>query len=157
MKKMFSQTLTPSFAISVLALAIALGGGAAYATARGTAAPSSSLTCVTIKPSQFLNGWHNIASSDGFGPVRACRDSLGFVHLDGVMTGGSASSSVFRLPRAFRPAFNKEFAVAAGTSGPTLENVIVFGRPSVAAGLVEVNGSATDAVALDGIVFRAGG
>ena len=155
MKKIFSQTLSPSFAISILALAVALGGGAAYATSRA-AAPNATLTCVVIRSTQFQNGWHNLANS-GFRSARACRDSLGFVHLDGALAGGTAGTTAFRLPRGFRPAFNKAFAVAAGLKGPALEDVDVFGRPSSISGDVFMNGSSTDAVALNGIVFRVGG
>jgi hypothetical protein len=156
MKRILGKALSPSFAVSVLALSVALGGGAVWAATR-PAAPGASLTCVIIRPSAFQNGWHNIAHVDGFRSARACRDSLGFVHLDGVLTGGTASTTAFKLPTGFRPAFNKAFAVAAGTSGPALEDVDVFGRPSSIAGVVFMNGSATDAVSLNGVVFRAGG
>ena len=157
MKAIFSRTLSPSFAVSILALAVALGGGAAYATSRAAAAPSASLTCVIVKPSQFQNGWHNFPHADGFRSARACKDSLGFVHLDGVLTGGTAGTTAFRLPRAYRPAFNKAFAVAAGLGGPALEDVDVYGTPRSIAGDVFLNGSVTDAVALNGVVYKAGG
>jgi hypothetical protein len=156
MKSIFTRTLSPSFAVSILALAVALGGGAAYATSRATASPSASLTCVIIKPSQFQNGWHNLAHS-GFRSARACRDSLGFVHLDGALTGGAAGTNAFRLPTVYRPAFNKAFAVAAGLGGPALEDVDVFGRPSSIAGDVFMNGPVTNAVSLNGVVYKAGG
>jgi hypothetical protein len=155
MKRIISRTLTPSFAVSVLALSVALSGGAVLAATRSTA-PSASLTCVIISPSAFQNGWHNLPSVDGFRSARACKDSLGFVYLDGTLTGGTAGVA-FRLPVGYRPAFNKAFAVAAGTSGPTPEDVDVFGRPGAIAGDVLMDGSASDAVALNGIVFRAGG
>lgn len=156
MKRIISRTLSPSFAISVLALSVALGGGTVWAASR-SAAPSTSLTCVIIKPSGFENGWHNIAHADGFRSARACKDSLGFVHLTGVLTAGTAFTTAFRLPKGYRPAFNKAFAVAAGIGGPALEDVDVFGTPSTAAGDVFLNGSATDAVALDGITYQVGG
>jgi hypothetical protein len=156
MKRILGRALTPSFAISVLALSVALGGGTVWAATR-SAIPSRSLTCVIIKPSGLLNGWHNYPHSGGFHSARACKDSLGFVHLDGVLTGGTTFSDAFRLPKGYRPAFSKAFAVAAGLSGPVTEDVDVFGAPSSQAGYVYLNGSATDAVALDGVTFQAGG
>ncbi len=156
MKRILGRALTPSFAVSVLALSVALGGGTVWAATR-SAAPRASLTCVVIKPSGFLNGWHNYPSAAGFRFARACKDSLGFVYLDGVLTGGTPFSDAFRLPVGYRPAFSKAFAVAAGTSGPVVEDVDVFGKPSSEAGYVFLNGSATDAVALDGVTFQAGG
>jgi hypothetical protein len=157
MKSILTRTLSPSFAVSVLALAVALGGGAAYATSRAAAAPNASLTCVVIKPSQFQNGWHNIPSADGFRSARACKDSLGFVHLDGVLTGVTGGTNAFRLPKAYRPAFNKAFAVAAGLGGPALEDVDVFASPTGLAGEVFMNGTVTNAVSLNGVVYKAGG
>lgn len=156
MKRILSWTLSPSFVVSVLALSVALGGGTVWAATR-SAAPSASLTCVVIKSSGLLNGWHNYPHADGFRSARACKDSLGFVHLDGVLTGGTAFSYAFRLPKGYRPAFSKAFAVAAGLGGPVAEDVDVYGRPSTLAGYVYLNGSATDAVALDGVTFQAGG
>jgi hypothetical protein len=156
MKRIISRTLNPSFAVSVLALSVALSGGTVWAASRA-ATPRASLTCVVIKSSGFENGWHNIAHAAGFRSARACKDSLGFVHLDGVLTAGTAFTTAFRLPKGYRPAFNKAFSVAAGTGGPALENIDVFATPSAAAGDVFLNGSATDAVALDGITYPAGG
>jgi hypothetical protein len=156
MKSIFARTLSPSFAISILALAVALGGGAAYATSRAAAAPAS-VRCVTIKSSQFQHGWHNLPHADGFGSARACKDSLGFVHLNGALTGGSANSTAFRLPTGYRPAVDRAFAVAAGTGGPVAEDVDVYGTPRAISGDVFLFGPATDAVALDGITYRAGG
>ena len=156
MKRIFGKALSPSFAVSVLALSVALSGGTVWAASRA-AAPSASLTCVIIRPSAFENGWHNLTHLAGFRSARACKDSLGFVHLDGVLTGGTANTNAFRLPRGFRPAFNKAFAVAAGSGGPALEDVDVFAIPSSFAGDVFMNGNVTNAVSLDGVVFQAGG
>jgi hypothetical protein len=147
MKRIFGRTLTPSFAISVLALAVALGGGAAWAA--GAASPRVTLQCVTV--THFKNGWANVAKPAGFHKVEFCKDSLGYVHLDGVLTAGTAFTTAFVLPRADRPKFNHAYAVAAGTSGPATEDIDVFTN-----GDVFVNGSATDAVALDGVTFHLG-
>jgi hypothetical protein len=139
-----------SFAVSALALAVALGGGASWA-ATATAAPHSSLTCVVVKRSGFKNGWHNLGSP--FRPAQACKDSLGFVHLDGVLTGGTPNTTALVLPAGYRPRFDKVFAVT-GTNGgvPVLEDIFLL-----PGGLVFARGSAKDAVGLDGVVFSAGG
>ena len=156
MKRIINRKLTPSFAVSVLALSVALGGGAVWAASR-PAAPSASLTCVTIKSSAFKNGWHNAAPTAGFHSLRACKDSLGFVHLDGAVAGGTAFTVAFRLPKGFRPAFAKAFAVAAGISNPVADDINVIARPSSAAGNVFMNGLPTDLRALRGVIFQAGG
>ena len=167
MKRILGRALSPSLAISALALSLALGGGSALAVAGliGTAQikngavttpklANGAVTSAKVAAPKcgnvtvFTNGWKNIASGDGFHRARFCKDVLGIVHLDGVLTGGTAFTAAFTLPRAFRPAFNHAFAVAAGISGPTLENVDVFTN-----GVVFMNGTATDAVSLDGVSF----
>jgi len=147
MTRISGRSLSPSFAVSVLALAVALGGGAAWAAGGGPARVT--LQCVTV--TTLDNGWKNVAKGAGFHKVEFCKDSLGYVHLDGVLTGGTAFSTAFVLPKADRPKFNHAFAVAAGTSGPVSEDVDVFTN-----GDVFVNGSATDAVAFDGVTFHLG-
>src|SRR5215467_14532854 len=116
MKRIFGRTFTPSFAISVLALAVALGGGAAWAAG---AAPRVAVSCANV--TTFENGWKNLPKVDGFHKVEICKDSLGYVHLDGVLTAGTAFTAAFKLPRVDRPKFNHAYAVAAGIGGPALE------------------------------------
>ncbi len=148
MRMRLGKVLNPTFAISVMALAVALGGGAAWAAA-GTA-PRATVTCVTI--THFQNHWKNAPSSDGFRKTQACRDSLGFVHLYGLLTGGTAQTTAFTLPHGFRAKFNHAWAVAAGLGAPTMpEDVDVFNN-----GAVFLNGS-LDPVSLDGVSFHVGG
>jgi hypothetical protein len=177
MKRILGRALSPSLAISALALSLALGGGSALAVAgligtgqikngavttpklangavtapklaNGAVTPAKVAGMVCRNVTVFTNGWKNIARGDGFHAARICIDSLRVVHLEGVLTGGTAFTGAFTLPRALRPAFNHAFAVAAGVSGPTLENVDVFTD-----GVVLLNGAATDAVSLDGVSF----
>jgi len=147
MKRIFGRTLSPSFAISVLALAVALGGGAAWAA--GAAPARVTVSCVNV--TTFENGWKNVPKVDGFHKVEICKDSLGYVHLDGVLTAGTAFSAAFKLPLADRPKHNHAYAVAAGVEGPALENVDVFSN-----GDVFMNGASTDAVSLDSVTFHLG-
>ena len=141
-----------SFAVSILALAVALGGGASWAATRQAAQPS--LTCFVVKQSAFRNGWHNLGSP--FRPARVCKDSLGFVHLDGVLTGGTANATLFVLPKPYRPKFDKLFAVTGTNNGvPVLEDIFLL-----QGGLVFARGAATGGtggVGLNGVTFNAGG
>jgi hypothetical protein len=143
------KLLSPSFAISVLALAVAIGGGAAWAT---TAAPQvTTVKCFNVAATAFQNHWKNYPSTGGFHKAEICRDSLGYVHLAGVVTAGPTDTTVFFLPKTDRPRVNHAFAVAAGTGSPALDDVDVFSN-----GSVFVFGPNNAAVALDGISFRVG-
>ncbi len=93
----------------------------------------------------FQSGW---ANSGNGSPASFYVDPVGRVHLKGVIAGTTASSLVFILPPGYRPQQLVAFAVAAGSPGPTLENVDVLSD-----GEVITNGLATT-VALDGISFR---
>jgi len=146
MKRIFGRTFTPSFAISVLALAVALGGGAAWAAG---ASPRVTVSCVNV--TTFENGWKNYPKVGGFHKAEICKDSLGYIHLDGVITSGTAFTAAFTLPTTDRPRKNHAWAVAAGVEGPALEDVDVFSN-----GDVFINGSTTTAVSLDGVTFHLG-
>ena len=96
----------------------------------------------------FENFWINFGS--GFAPAAFYLDPIGRVHLKGIIDEGGANTRAFILPPGYRPPENLAFAVAAGSPGPTLENVDVLSD-----GEVITNGTAT-VVALDGISFRVG-
>jgi hypothetical protein len=49
----------------------------------------------------FINSWANFGS--GFEAAGYLKDPFGFVHLKGVITGGSAGTVAFVLPAGFRP------------------------------------------------------
>ena len=147
MKRILGTTLTPSFSISVLALTVALGGGAAWA-GKLVASPAVTVRCFSIRT--FQNGWKNVPDS-GFHKVEVCKDSLGYVHLDGVLTGGRAPAVAFRLPRSDRPRFNHAFAVAAGIGTPAPIDLDVGSN-----GDVFVNAAVNDEVSLDGVTFHLG-
>ncbi len=167
MKRILKRFLSPSLAISAVALSLALGsGGAVMASglirssqinngavttpklANGAVTPSKLApeVCRKVIASRFRNGWHNFGH--GFAVARFCKDAFGVVHLEGVITGGTADTTAFRLPTADRPRAAHAWAVAAGGSPPSLEDVNVFST-----GDVFLNGTA-DPVALDGVSFR---
>lgn len=167
MKRILRRFLSPSLAMATVALSLVLGtGGAVMASglirtgqigngavttaklANGAVTPSKLAPerCRRVTAAMFRNGWHNFGHS--FAIARFCVDALGLVHLEGVITGGTADTIAFRLPRADRPRASHAFAVAAGGSPPSLEDVNVFFT-----GDVFLNGTA-DPVALDGVSFR---
>ncbi|KGP79326.1 MULTISPECIES: hypothetical protein [unclassified Paenibacillus] len=49
----------------------------------------------------LLNGW--TLSSNGAFPAQYYKDSLGFVHVNGIITGGVSNTVVFILPTGYRP------------------------------------------------------
>ncbi|NGP57784.1 hypothetical protein FLT15_05065 [Paenibacillus thiaminolyticus] len=53
-----------------------------------------------IKPT-LLNGW--TLSSNGVFPARYYKDGVGIVHVNGIVTGGTTETVVFRLPSGYRP------------------------------------------------------
>lgn len=57
-------------------------------------------TVVWITPA-LLNGW--TLSSNGVFPARYCKDGVGIVHVNGIVTGGATETVVFRLPAGYRP------------------------------------------------------
>jgi len=133
---------TPAIVMSVLALALSLGGGAAYAAAHTTspAAASFSLQKLTLK-----NGWTSGCCSAG---APRAGVSGGVVYLAGAIAGTSATSSVFaRLPLNDRPAHNMWLPVYTldGTEGS------LFIGPD---GTMEAfGGSATGFTSLAGVSF----
>ncbi len=170
MKRILRKSLTPAFAISVLALAVAFGGGTAIGqslVSTGQLANSSVTTpkladhsvtaaklagpgkyyYVGTKAVPFLNGWTNYFKSMGYARVRYYKDVVGVVHLEGVMFGGGGNNYAFKLPKGFRPQLNHAFIVAAGT-GNLSDDVDVYAN-----GYVFINGP-NDPCSLDGISFR---
>jgi hypothetical protein len=97
----------------------------------------------------FKNGWSNYPSGNVFPPARFYKDQLGVVHLEGIISGGTAGTTAFTLPSGYRPPSAHAWAVAAGVGSASPEDVDVFAN-----GDVTTVGSVNSAVALDGISFR---
>ncbi|MHB8491144.1 MAG: hypothetical protein ACYDA6_02870 [Solirubrobacteraceae bacterium] len=124
-----------------------LGGQPASAyLLSGTSGEAWHLVGAAGQPS-FEHSWTNLGA--GYAPAAFYLDPVGRVHFKGVLTGGTKDATAFTLPAAYRPPENLAFAVAAGGSPPTVEDVDVYST-----GEVFLNGEATSAVALDGISFR---
>jgi hypothetical protein len=94
----------------------------------------------------LAGSWTNYGS--GYNPAGYRKDASGFVHLRGLVTGGSAVSTIFTLPVGYRPAYRNLFMV---------QSVSAVGRVDVATnGVVEDQISAGSGwVSLDGITFLA--
>jgi hypothetical protein len=153
MKQIFQRTLSPSFVVAVIALAMAVGGatalgqsvasqGAGVALGAGLAGPGTYHNVTT-----YENGWASYPKADGFGLARYYKDTVGIVHLEGVIYGGGGNNYAFRLPKGYRPLVTHAFVVAA-TTGNSFVDVDVY--PS---GKVLINGLG-DPASLDGISFR---
>lgn len=101
-------------------------------------------------PVTFVNSWVNFGS--GSQTCAYMKDSLGFVHLKGLMKSGSLSVPAFTLPAGYRPALIARFVTIANGSWAPIDlsntgTLIVYAGGS---------GSNTSlSVSLDGITFRA--
>ncbi|NES77323.1 MULTISPECIES: hypothetical protein [Okeania] len=92
------------------------------------------------------NGWVNYGS--GYNSAGYFKDSLGIVHLKGLVRNGTANT-IFTLPVGYRPAARELHSVA--TYNNTIGRVDIFSNGRVQ----RISGSSAW-VSLDGITFRAG-
>lgn len=96
----------------------------------------------------FMNSWTNYETT--YNPAGYFKDSLGIVHLRGLVKNGTNNTTIFTLPAGYRPS-NRELQ-AVQTSLNTIGRVDIF-----ADGQVTVVSGSNGWVSLDGITFRAGG
>lgn len=114
----------------------------------GTFCSISSLTVGNIAVSAWIspglsNGWSRYGS--GFAPAGYLLDPMGFVHLRGLIGGGT--SVIFNLPAGYRPAYNMIF--------PVVTNNHVFGDIQISAsdGSVTPITYSSTWICLDAILF----
>ena len=167
--KAIPRHLTPSLAVSTVALVLAVGSGAAVASSGiiiGTkqikngavTTPKLHDQAVTSRKLAGLGSYHLVGTSAvpfqngwvnntvlGNVPARFYKDPYGIVHLEGVIKDG-ASSFVFTLPPGFRPAFRHIWPIA-NASGTN--DVIGIVMPNGAVLVFPIAG-----VSLDGMSFR---
>lgn len=93
----------------------------------------------------FTNSWVNYGGT--FGNAGYMKDSLGFVHLKGLIKNGTIAQSAFTLPAGYRPAVDTAYAV---NSNSAFGSVQVLNNGTVVP-LIGNNAF----VYLDGITFRA--
>ena len=112
---------------------------------------SGKITVKSITTSDWIaptleNNWLNWGTPDG--PAGYFKDSLGIVHLRGIVKNGSGST-IFTLPDTYRPAYKEVHAVLASA---------VLGRVDIKPnGEVVVITGSYSWISLDGITFRAKG
>jgi len=93
----------------------------------------------------FQNSWTNFGN--GYTSMAFAKDSLGFVHLKGTVTGGTFLAPVFTLPAGYRPEQNLFMPVAEQ-----------IGALVLTTGEVEIEQEGTNANAgFDGLSFKATG
>jgi hypothetical protein len=93
----------------------------------------------------FQNSWVSIPDD---GTPAYCLDGAGYVHLEGVVTNGTADSVVFTLPPGFRPGFEIRIPTNSGLT-ETTDTIQV--KPN---GDVLVRGPGVGFVHLDSVEFR---
>ncbi|WP_438432338.1 hypothetical protein [Gorillibacterium sp. sgz500922] len=103
----------------------------------------------------LLNGWSNRGQGTD-APASYFRNSSGFVHLRGIVTGG-ISGTLYTLPSGYRPLYAVQVLAMSVSSGGTLITGYITISPSGAlflnAGMAVGAGSV---VFLDDITFQAG-
>lgn len=98
------------------------------------------------EPSTLLNSW--VTYSGTFHPFGYMKDSMGFVHLRGLIKSGTANG-IYTLPAGYRPAKTVMFATATNPSG-TSSRVDV-----TAAGGVSAISHSNVFLSLEGMSFAA--
>lgn len=100
------------------------------------------------------NGW--APYGNGFNPPTYFKDSLGIVHLRGMVRGGTLRNTIFTLPAGYRPINRGLFLVASAMPSAGATNGSGFGRVDVANdGQVTAWEGTNEWLSLDGITFRA--
>lgn len=93
----------------------------------------------------MTNSWVSFGGS--FGPVAYMKDSMGFVHLRGLIKSGTMNAAAFMLPAGYRPVATCDFIVLSNSGIGAIE-------VNTPGDVVPVIGSNVY-VSMDGITFRA--
>jgi hypothetical protein len=97
----------------------------------------------------LLNSWVTRTSAYKVETVRYMKDSHGFVHVDGMVTGGTDGTAVFQLPEFYRPDSDQELAATIGPDGSN-----AFGSVEVlSTGFVIVKAGGGSWCSLSGLSF----
>ncbi|MFC1783955.1 hypothetical protein ACFL02_10320, partial [Planctomycetota bacterium] len=102
------------------------------------------------QPPVFENSWVNLGS--GFNPAGYFKDSMGVVHLRGVVKDGTINYAIFTLPSGYRPEYREVHATVTydSSDGNAMARVDVLSN-----GVVVASKGNNAYVTLDGITFRA--
>jgi hypothetical protein len=93
----------------------------------------------------FSNSWVNFGS--GYETAGYMRDSLGYVHLKGMIKTGAINSVAFTLPAGYRPTAIRLFGV--------ISNNVTGGVEVASDGTVKPVAGNSAYVSLEGITFKA--
>ena len=97
----------------------------------------------------FENGWENYSSS--YNPARYFKDSLGIVHLIGVVYNGDMNKAIFTLPPGYRPSRTEIIPVLARGNKIGIGVLAIYWE-----GYVVAEAEEKGWISLNGITFRAG-
>ncbi len=109
-----------------------------------------------VTPGMFLNGWDNYSADFAdFNRAGFFKDSIGIVHLKGLVSSGS-DRLIFVLPFDYRPTYTEVHAVyTILTSGTTIGQLHITSNGGVYfMENLPIWGLLTE-ISLDGITFRA--
>ncbi len=93
----------------------------------------------------FLNAWHNYGAP--YNTAGYFKDSIGIVHLKGLVSGGLGGTILFVLPVGYRPAARELHVAATSGAAPGRLDIATNGEVWVVAG-------SSDWFSLDGITFQ---
>lgn len=95
----------------------------------------------------FQNGWVNSGGADA--PAQYYIDTMGIVHIQGLIKNGTIGTVAFTLPAGYRPALSQGFCCMSSGATAAYVRVVNDGTVSIVTG----NNAW---VTLNGITFRAG-
>jgi len=111
-----------------------------------------------VSASDFKNGWVNWKeSAEGYGPAGYFRDSLGMVHLRGVVQDGIVgwgTGVIFTLPASYRPQYRSVHTVMS-SPGEFGQLEVATNGDVIAAFPDPFPAAKIRAFSLDGVIFRA--
>jgi hypothetical protein len=151
--------ILPAFGAADLP-AVAPIGAFAYRLDTGTLLVRKSSGWVTYSPpggsvdtwqrAALVNGWSNY-QEPSFVPASYTRTGDGWVRLQGLVSGGDITKTVFTLPPGYRPVANHVFSVKVGLGTVGALNVLTDGR--VAPGNAADGELSAVWTSLDGVAF----
>jgi len=94
----------------------------------------------------FTNNWVNFNAA--YSSCAFMKDSLGFVHLKGMVKNGTTAASIFTLPAGYRPAAISYYAIPSNDAWAEIS----LGSDGT---VTKQSGGGNTFASLDGITFRA--
>jgi hypothetical protein len=124
-------------------------------TKDGNASLVGSITQQAWQTPTLQNGWVRYDPTT-YNPPGYFKDSMGIVHLRGLVKGGTIQATIFTMPAGYTPEFRELFIVASSMPTATATRGSGHGRVDILSdGQVLVWEGTNDWLSLDGITFRA--